>query len=267
MKQVYRFVGSKGFILPLVSWPFFWILWLFWDGGGFAELAKKEVDAPAEEAVVLSGGEEGADDEEGFDFSQFTVTEEEFQGATGGEDAVPVIQMANLHETLTDETGKYAIMYFVWVLSLSPLKVLFRRNKLVSALNRHRRTVGLAAFFYASLHLGVYLTNGLKTVVGDLSAWILYILAGWAGFLGMLALAATSNNWSQRKLGGRKWKKLHRIAYLLIPVLFYHQAFTGKSDWETIREALFWFSPLILLQPMRIYVEWQKRADKKAKAA
>lgn len=269
MKQFYRFVGSKGFILPMVGWPFLWIVWLFVDGGGFGGDTDAVEEVPAEEVGEGTGAGDSGEVAGEFDFSQFMVSEEEFQSATGGggeEDAEPVIEVSNLHETLTDETGKYAIMYFVWVLSLSPLKVLFRRNKLVSALNRHRRTVGLAAFFYASLHLGVYLTNGLATVVDELTAFILYILAGWIGYLGMLILAVTSNNWSQRKLGGRKWKKLHRVAYLLIPVLFYHQAFTGKYDWGTVREALFWFSPLILLQPLRVYVDWKKKADKKASA-
>lgn len=274
MKQVYRFVGSKGFILPLVSWPFFWITWLFLDAGGFqAGRQAKEPEAPAEK---VSAVEKETDDGDGFDFSQFIVSDEAFNTATGGgegkedvEIELPSEAALNLHETLTDETGKYAILYFVWVTALTPLKVLFRRSKFVSALNRHRRTIGLASFFYACLHFGVYLTNGLTTVANDLTAWIPYILAGWAGFLILMVLAVTSNNWSLRKLGGKKWKLLHRLAYLLVPVLFYHQAFTGKGGPErpeTIREALLWFSPLILLQPLRIYVEWKRRTEKQGKA-
>ncbi len=267
MRAFYRFVGSRWFILPLVSLPFFYILWLFWDGGGFAAVQSQE-PKPAEESQVIEQEDESTDEE--FDFSQFTVSEEEFQAATGeveegSEETVEVVEVVNLHEVLTDETGKYAILYFVWVLSLSPLKSLFRRNKFVSALNRHRRTVGLACFFYACLHFGVYLTNGWKTLVSDISR--LYIIAGLIAFAVLFVLAVTSNNWSLRKLGGRKWKRLHRVSYLLIPLLFYHQAFAGKYSWETLRETLFWFSPLIVLQPLRIYQQLKLRKEKAAKAA
>ena len=270
MRAAYQFIGSRWFILPLVSLPFFYILWLFWDGGGFDAVQTKEKEL-VEEGQALDRESElvEEEEEEEFDLSLFTVSEEEFQAATGeiekgSEEAVEVIEVVNLHEVLTDETGKYAILYFVWVLSLSPLKSLFRRSKMVSALNRHRRTIGLACFFYATLHFGVYLTNGWKTLMGDISR--LYIIAGLIAYTALFVLSVTSNNWSQRKLGGRKWKRLHRISYLLIPVLFYHQAFAGKYSWESLRETLFWFSPLIILQPLRIYQQWKLKREKAAKA-
>jgi sulfoxide reductase heme-binding subunit YedZ len=269
MRAVYRFIGSRWFILPLVSLPFFYILWLFWDGGGLVAVQTKEKE-PVEGSQVIEETSESVEEEEEFDLSLFTVSEEEFQAATGeveegSEEAVEALEVVNLHEVLTDETGKYAILYFVWVLSLTPLKSLFRRSKFVSALNRHRRTIGLACFFYATLHLGVYLTNGWKTLVSDISR--LYIIAGLIAYAVLFVLSVTSNNWSQRKLGGRKWKRLHRVSYLVIPVLFYHQAFAGKYSWESLRETLFWFSPLIILQPLRIYQQWKLNKEKAAKKA
>ncbi len=249
-----------------MSWPFFYILWVFVNGGGFDSLTSESNQDQVSEQVEVQDSESNAEDspEDDFDLSLFTVSEEDFEAATSGEeDGEEQVVVVNLHEVVTDETGKYAVLYFVFVLSLSPLKVIFRRNKFISALNRHRRTIGVASFFYACLHFGIYLVNGLQTLVSDLSR--LYIIAGLAGFLILLILSVTSNNWSQRKLGGRKWKRLHRITYLLVPILFYHQAFAGKADAETIREALFWFSPVIILQPIRIYLDMKKRREKQAK--
>ena len=266
MKAFYKFIGSKWFSFPLISWPFFYILWIFIQGGGFDSLVssakESKADETIEEEVVVEDTQDATEEE--FDLSIFTVSEEEFQAVTSGdEEEFKEVSVGFLHEVVTDETGKYAILYFVLVLSLSPLKVIFRRNKLVSALNRHRRSIGNASFFYASLHFSIYLVNGLKTLVSDITR--LYIIAGLVGFFTLLVLAATSNNWTQRKLGGRKWKRLHRIVYLLIPILFYHQAFAGKADVETIREALFWFSPIIILQPIRIYLSFKRKREKLTK--
>ena len=266
MKAFYKFIGSKWFSYPLISWPFFYILWIFIQGGGFDSLVSSSRENESGEAVVEEVVEEDTQDasEDEFDLSIFTVSEEDFQAVTSGDEKeFKDVSSGFLHEKVTDETGKYAILYFVLVLSLSPLKVIFRRNKLISALNRHRRSIGVASFFYAFLHFSIYLVNGLKTLATDITR--LYIIAGLVGFSILLVLAATSNNWTQRKLGGRKWKRLHRIVYLAIPLLFYHQAFTGKADVETIREALYWFSPIILLQPVRIYLTFKRKRDKQLK--
>jgi sulfoxide reductase heme-binding subunit YedZ len=91
----------------------------------------------------------------------------------------------------------------------------------------------------------------------------LYIAAGLSAFAILLVMALTSNNWTQRRIGGRKWKKLHRIVYIAIPILIYHRAFAGKVSVETIRETFIWFSPMLILQGLRI---WKQIQEQKAKA-
>ena len=266
MKAFYKFIGSRWFSLPVVGLPFVYILYLFVQGGGLNTLSSgKETSEPQKPVEKQStDGDENSSSEDDFDLSLFTVSEEEFKAVTvGDESQAEEVVVVNLHEVITDETGKFAILYLVFVLCLSPLKVMFRRNKFISALNRHRRMIGVASFYYACLHFGIYLVNGLKTIAEDI--YILYIQAGLLGFSVLLILAVTSNNWSQRKLGGRKWKRLHRIVYLLIPVLFYHQAFAGKVSKETILEALVWFSPLLLLQPIRIYLTVKNRKTRETR--
>tara|TARA_B100001123_G_scaffold353128_1_gene404992 strand:- start:98 stop:853 length:756 start_codon:yes stop_codon:yes gene_type:complete len=246
MKGIYRFVGSRLFILPLVIAPFAYLAIVLATGL-----------RPETMSVESDKVQETPADKEEFDLSQFTVSEKELQEATAGTGSEKV---ANLHERLTDDTGNIAITLFVLVLCLTPLKVLFRRNKFISALNRHRRTVGLACFFYACLHLSIYLTNGINTLLDELTR--LYIAAGLSAFAILLVMAVTSNNWAQRKIGGRKWKKLHRIVYFAIPILIYHRAWAGKVSEETIRETLIWFSPLIILQTLRIVRQFQERQKK-----
>ena len=79
----------------------------------------------------------------------------------------------------------------------------------------------------------------------------LFILSGIVGFTLLLLLAATSNNWSVRKLGGRNWKRIHRLAYLIMLLLIYHQATQEKTGY---RETAKVFAPLILLQTVRIAI-------------
>ena len=68
-----------------------------------------------------------------------------------------------------------------------------------------------------------------------------------------------------RKMGGRRWKKLHRLVYLLIPILFYHKGWAGKgglgSGDEQVVETLIWFSPLFVLQLARILLYLWKRGS------
>ena len=201
------------------------------------------------------------------DFS-FTVSDDEFDAATetfslqegDDQDAFVARKMAessnqvkagaNVNERFLHETGNVAIAFFLIVLCFTPLKRIFSRAKLVSALNRHRRLVGLTAFFYAVLHLILYFDDGLNRLFDE---WYLfYIQCGLASFVTLSVLAMTSNGRAVRKLGGKRWKKLHRILYLAIPALLYHKGWTGKASPDQVREALVWFAPMLLLQAVRL---------------
>ncbi|MFP6900932.1 MAG: ferric reductase-like transmembrane domain-containing protein, partial [Opitutales bacterium] len=169
---------------------------------------------------------------------------------------------ANLNETLTESTGNIAISFFLIVLCLTPLRRLFPHALLVSALNRHSRLLGLACFFYACLHFTLYFDDGLQRLFNEWKT-ILYVQAGLAAFSVLLVMAITSNDWAVRKMGKHRWKKLHRLVYLLVPILFYHKGWAGKggldSGDEQVIEALIWFSPLFALQLVRIFLYFRKR--------
>src|SRR5206468_2728691 len=65
----------------------------------------------------------------------------------------------------------------------------------------------------------------------------------------LVILGLTSNQFSIRTLGGRNWKRLHRLAYIAAALLIYHQAIAGKGHWHITRWLLF---PLAALQAARI---------------
>ncbi|CAM5766326.1 protein-methionine-sulfoxide reductase heme-binding subunit MsrQ [Labrys miyagiensis] len=110
--------------------------------------------------------------------------------------------------------GLWGLRFLILTLSITPLRQIFRVNLL-----RYRRALGLVAFYYVMLHLGVWLwfDRGL-----DLHAVLIdilrrpYITIGMAAFAILVPLALTSNNWSIRRMGGKAWAKLHKLVYLAV---------------------------------------------------
>lgn len=125
-----------------------------------------------------------------------------YLGLTGGLGVEPI-------EVLEHEYGEIALQLLIIGLCITPL-----RRHLGLNLIRFRRAIGLLAFFYLSLHLLVWLVLDVQ-ILSQIWADIVkrpYITVGMAGFLLLVPLALTSNNWSVRKLGPR-WRQLHKLTY------------------------------------------------------
>lgn len=163
---------------------------------------------------------------------------------------------ANPLEALLHRSGEIAIWTLGAVLSLTPLRVLFPGSQIVAALNRHRRAIGVSACVYGLLHLTAHVLyeGGWDGLLRSLSKP--FIWYGLAGLSILVVLAATSNQFSIRKLGGRNWKRLHRLAYIAAALLLYHQAIAGKGHWQIARWLLF---PLAALQLARVSVTLLRR--------
>ena len=155
---------------------------------------------------------------------------------------------ANPLEALLHESGEIAIWTFGAVLALSPLRVLFPNSRVVAALNRHRRAIGVTACIYGLLHFSFHVLyeGGWDGLVRSLSKPFIWF--GAVGLTILVILATTSNQWSIRALGGKNWKLLHRLAYVAAGLLIYHQAIAGKGHWAITRWLLF---PLAALQLAR----------------
>jgi methionine sulfoxide reductase heme-binding subunit len=116
--------------------------------------------------------------------------------------------------TVTHATGFATLRLLVISLAVTPLRRLSVR---LSWLVRFRRLLGLFAFFYGCLHLltWLWLYSGFSlAAMSDDLGKRRYIMMGMAAWLLLVPLAATSTNWSIRKLGGKRWQALHRLAYV-----------------------------------------------------
>jgi sulfoxide reductase heme-binding subunit YedZ len=166
---------------------------------------------------------------------------------------------ANPVERLLHVSGEIAIWTLGAVLSLTPLRVLFPRSTIVNALNRHRRYIGVSACIYGLIHFSCHVLyqgdwEDLLQSFTKPFTWF-----GLTGLSILVVLASTSNNWSVRKLGGKRWKLLHRLAYVAAIVLIYHQSIAGKGHWYISRWLLFL---LVALEGARLVKKfWLKRSN------
>ena len=119
---------------------------------------------------------------------------------------------ANPLEFVTRTTGMLTLVFLFLTLAVTPARKITGLNWLVN----FRRMLGLFAFFYASLHLATYIAlymnfdlNVFKTDITKRR----FIIMGFSAWLLLLPLAATSTTWAIRKLGGKRWNRLHKLVY------------------------------------------------------
>ena len=123
--------------------------------------------------------------------------------------------------------GLWALRFLVIGLAITPLRRMGGPNLVV-----YRRAIGLLAFFYATLHLTVYVWLdqgfGLAAIVHDIVKRP-YITVGMLAFAILVPLAATSNNAMLRRIGGKAWQKLHRWVYLAAAAAALHFVMLVKT--------------------------------------
>ena len=129
---------------------------------------------------------------------------------------------------LEQQTGFAAITILVLSLTTTPLRILFNWRQPT----KHRRALGLYAFFYAALHVIIFVAvdYGFNfNLLMEATFEKRYTLVGSITFILLLILAITSFNWSMRKLG-KNWKRLHKLVYLIAPLAVIHFAWALKGD-------------------------------------
>ncbi len=132
-------------------------------------------------------------------------------------------------EDLTRGLGTWTLRFLLITLCVSPLRALGAPGWLL----RLRRMLGLYAFFYACLHLLTYLWLDQffdwAAIVRDIVKRP-FITVGMATFLLLVPLAATSTNAMIRRLGGRRWQRLHRLIYPAALLAVLHFTWMVKVD-------------------------------------
>jgi sulfoxide reductase heme-binding subunit YedZ len=168
--------------------------------------------------------------------------------------------------------GFVACLVLVSALTFTPLRTLWPQWSISQALNRHRRLVGVGAFVYAALHLAVHFyyegafdDSTLLPIILQAIVKKPFQLTGLIAFTILLVLAITSPHAMLKKLGGKRWKNLHRLVYVAAGLVAYHQAAARKLF---PMQVLYIFVPLALLEVARMSKSlWRKDPNSIAPAS
>jgi methionine sulfoxide reductase heme-binding subunit len=151
----------------------------------------------------------------------------------------------------TRELGSWALRILLLSLAVTPLRALWRWNGPIVV----RRMLGVGAFAYGALHLVLYAASQGYDLVKVASEIVLrvYLTIGFGALLGLAALAATSTDDAMKRMGGKAWRRLHRLAYpiaLLAIVHFFLQARLGATEPQIVAGLFVWAMAWRVL-PMR----------------
>ncbi len=136
---------------------------------------------------------------------------------------------ANPVEFFLRSTGVLTLSFLLITLAVTPLRKLFGWNWLVKV----RRMLGLYAFFYGCVHLITYsiFDKGFDWIVIFYDVWKRpFIAVGMFALALMIPLAVTSTNAMIKRMGGKRWQKLHRLSYLIAILGVIHYYLIQKSD-------------------------------------
>lgn len=145
-----------------------------------------------------------------------------FDALTGGLGADPI-------EETTHRTGAWTLYILITSLAVTPLRRVTGWNQLIKL----RRTIGLFALFYATLHFLTYLVLDLFFYLPEVLEDVFlrpYITVGFTAFVILIVLGATSNARMIKKLGGKRWNSLHRLVYLAGALGVFHFLWLVKAD-------------------------------------
>ncbi|MGA2268271.1 MAG: protein-methionine-sulfoxide reductase heme-binding subunit MsrQ [Bryobacteraceae bacterium] len=158
---------------------------------------------------------------------------------------------ANPTEFIQHFTGDWTIRLIIATLAVTPLRKLLGLPDLI----RFRRMIGLFAFFYGCLHFLTYLwldkLFDFQAILKDVSRRP-FITAGFTALVLMLPLALTSTAGWIRRLGGKRWRRLHLLIYLSAIAGVAHYYWLVKSD---IRQPMLYATLVALLLAWRL-VSW-----------
>lgn len=132
-------------------------------------------------------------------------------------------------ELIQHWTGTTALILLLTTLSVSPVRRLTGYRPLV----RFRRLTGLFAFFYATLHAFSYFVFDHRMNLASISEDIIehpWVLVGFSAFVLLIPLTVTSTSGWIRRLGGKRWRTLHRLIYPIAILGVLHFYWLVKAD-------------------------------------
>ena len=161
---------------------------------------------------------------------------------------------ANPIQTLHFRLGDWALRFLLLGLALTPIKIITKQAWPL----RYRRILGLLAFFYASLHVLVYVVldlSGSWTAFVDEVPKSPYILLGLLSYILLVPLAVTSTKYFQRRLA-KRWFVLHSLVYFAALSACLHYMWLVKLD---ISLPLLYMGLLVILLSIRVVNFYRNR--------
>jgi sulfoxide reductase heme-binding subunit YedZ len=163
-------------------------------------------------------------------------------------------------ETLIRDSGIWALRFLLITLAVTPIRWLTGWNQLIA----FRRMLGLYAFFYATIHMLMYLGLDQFFEVSEIIKDIIkrpFITVGFVSFILLIPLAVTSTNKMMKRLGGKNWKRLHKISYFIAVAACLHFYMLARADKS---EPLVYIVIISFLLLVRVYhsisQQWQQKS-------
>ena len=175
---------------------------------------------------------------------------------------------ANPLEFVTRTTGALTLIFLLLSLAVTPL----RKSLGLPWMVKFRRMTGLFAFFYGCLHLLTYVWFdkyfNFPAMVHDIGKRP-FIMLGMLGFFLMVPLAITSTNNMVKRLGGKRWNRLHKLVYIAAASGVLHYYLLVKAD---VRKPLAFAAALAVFLVYRVVNKFlpqltERRSARPAKAA
>jgi sulfoxide reductase heme-binding subunit YedZ len=180
-----------------------------------------------------------------------------------GLDAAGAKLTANPVAEVMNRLGFWTLSFLVLSLTATPLKTLFGWTFPM----RVRRMVGLFAFFYAALHFTTYVALDQTFDFSDILEDVVkrkFITVGFLAFILLIPLAITSTDRAVKRLGFRRWKRIHRLVYASAVLGVVHFVWRVKAD---LLQPLLFAAALAVLFAVRFGLRDRKRAPVKPAAS
>jgi methionine sulfoxide reductase heme-binding subunit len=175
-----------------------------------------------------------------------------FPLAKAGFDSAAIFHGARPINELIHRAGFWALVFLGVTLSVTPFRRIARYGNLVDV----RRILGVGAFCHIAAHLTLFFADQSysvgKAVYEITHRW--YLIIGATAWLGLAALAATSTDGMVKRLGGRRWRRLHQIVYAIASLALIHYFQQTKAD---VTVPTFVASLFLWLMVYRVVAWWQ----------
>ena len=152
-------------------------------------------------------------------------------------------------------TGDTVLACLLLTLSVTPLRRLSGWNELI----RVRRLLGLTAFWYALIHFVSYVVFDHSLSPSDIGSDIIehpWVLVGFTSLVLLVPLAVTSTKGWIRRLGGKRWNRLHRLIYPATAAGLIHYFWLVKKD---VSDPIYWAAALLIVLALRFVRRPERR--------